>query len=30
VHSETTTEGGRTMEIVCVRITAVGRRAIED
>jgi hypothetical protein len=30
VHSETVTEGGRTIETVCVRISAAGRRALED
>lgn len=29
VHSETATEFGRTIETVCVRITAAGRRALE-
>jgi hypothetical protein len=29
VHSETVTEFGRTIETVCVRITAAGRKALE-
>ena len=30
MHSETTTEYGRTVETACVRITAAGRRALQD
>jgi hypothetical protein len=30
MHSEIATEHGRTIETACVRITAAGRRALQD